>query len=275
MDPAALASELARARVELADHRRAIEQELLTVRRLQASLLPRLPQADHFACAVLDRPADVVGGDTYDVHLTAEGRLRVFVADAPGHGVEAAMRTMIVRTVLDRHRTLRVSPGELLARVSNDLLAAFPGLDMRLAAGCFDVDLDADDDGASRVEYADAAMPGLLHVRGDRVTEHALGGTFLGLVADARFETRTLDLAPGDRLALCTDGLPELFDRHRARFPEATLHDALRAPAPLPQALDALSAHVDDFLQGAPQDDDLTIFAVEYRGGGRSWISRW
>lgn len=275
MDDDPLRAELARVRAELADHRRAVEQELLTVRRLQASLLPRLPQADHFACAVLDRPADAVGGDTFDVHLTAEGRLRVFVADAPGHGVEAAMRTMIVRTVLDRHRTARASPGELLARVSNDLLAAFPGLDMRLAAACFDVDLDADDEGAARVEYADAALPGLLHVRGGRVTENSLGGTFLGLVADAPFETRSLDLAPGDRLVLYTDGLSELFAPDGARLTERELYDALGAAAPLPQLMDALSSRIDAFLGGRPQDDDLTVFAFDYRGGGRSLISRW
>ncbi len=275
MDVAQILEELARVRAELAALRRDQHHDLLTVHRLHASLLPRLPQADHFACAVLDRPVEVVGGDTYDVHLTAEGRLRVFVADAPGHGVEAALRTMIVRTVLDRHRTLRVAPGELLARVNNDLLAAFPGLDMRLAAACFDVDLDADDDGAARVEYADAALPGLLHVHDGGVTEHSLGGTFLGLIADVRFETRSIDLAPGDRLVLYTDGLSELFDPDGERLPEADLHDAFRAPGPLSQVVDELSARVDRFLRGRPQDDDVTAFIVDYRGGGRSWISRW
>lgn len=275
MDDARLQEELARTRAELAEAVLRAGQDLAVARRLQRAMLPRVPRSDRFECAVLDRPSEVVGGDLYDVHLTAAGRLRVFVADTTGHGVEAALRTMVVRGVLDRHRTRRVAPAELLALVNDDIVGAFPGLDMRFAAACLELELDAEPGEAARVEYADAALPPLVRARGGRAEEFSLGGTFVGMVHGARFEALDLEVEPGDRLVLYTDGLVEQFDPRGARVAEPLVLGALAAPGAPDAALGRLADALDAFREGRAQEDDVTALAVDYRGGERSWITRW
>jgi phosphoserine phosphatase RsbU/P len=93
-----------------------------------------------------------------------------------------------------------------------------------------------------------------------------LTGLPLGVLEEADYATRTVDLAPGDRLFLYTDGVTEANDAEGGEFGEARLSaalDALRDAAPS-DMVDGIVRRVDAFAAGAPQADDITCLALLY-----------
>ena len=79
-------------------------RDLEFAKRIQRNLLPdTLPKVDGFALDVRYYPRDLVGGDYYDARRLDDGRVSLIVADVTGHGVSAALYTMFLESLQDRH----------------------------------------------------------------------------------------------------------------------------------------------------------------------------
>jgi CheY-like chemotaxis protein len=252
------------ATIEALDARnRVLDEDLAQARAFQQAILPVLPLLPGVRLGAIYRPADLVGGDLYDVYA-AGGRLRVFVADATGHGVQASLRTMVVRTVYERHRGSAADPAELLARVNDDVVRAHGPLQVRLAAACFDVSTAG---GTAHVAYANAALPPLLAVRDGAAAEVYEAGPFLGMLPGVAFATRRFALGPGDRLVAYTDGLAEQWNAGGDRLPDAELTRLLAAPGPIDAVLGAAEAALHVWRGGRPPADDVTAVGIELLPG--------
>jgi sigma-B regulation protein RsbU (phosphoserine phosphatase) len=217
------------------------------------------------------RPADLVGGDVYDVWELAEGHFRVFLADTTGHGVQASLRTMVLKTEYDRIKQSPEGPGWVLGELNKKLATVYPDLAMRCSACCFDV--IADDEGAA-LRYANAAHPPLLRVSDGAVDEIYTSATFLGVMAEATFPEKEERLAPTDRLLAYTDGICEQEDGEGRAFGvermEELLANRLRSAEEIVRDLDdALTKFVD----GRALDDDVVLLCVECAGERRSMVS--
>lgn len=107
---------------------RRLDRELLEAARLQREFLPRrLPRHPRFECAVLWRPACHVSGDTYEIARLDRDRIGVFIADAVGHGLPAAIVAMGLSKRLrlrDRADPTRLlEPSEVLRQLNEELVA--------------------------------------------------------------------------------------------------------------------------------------------------------
>ncbi|MCG6962777.1 MAG: SpoIIE family protein phosphatase [Acidobacteria bacterium] len=182
------------------------ERELELARELQARLLPPASLAgEGWQVAARNLPARWVAGDFYDVFPLGDGRLVLAVGDVAGKGVAASLITASVKAVLPLLLAEHDVPGTLQAL--NERLVAELGPREFVALGlvCF-----APADG--RLVLANAGLPdpyllakgrapALLEVPGPRLPLGFRGGvTYTGL---------EISLAPGDRLLLVSDGLPE------------------------------------------------------------------
>ena len=83
-----------------------------------------------------------------------------------------------------------------------------------------------------------------------------------------RYKEYELQLNPGDRLFLYTDGVPEATDANKELFGTERMIEALnrgenRSPE---QVLQCVRQAVDDFVKDAEQFDDLTMLCLEYKG---------
>src|SRR5215207_3221290 len=122
-------AELAEQRLEQERiERERIEQELRVARSIQQASLPEeVPTLGGWQITPHYQPAREVGGDFYDFHLLSEGRLGVVVGDATGKGVPAALVMATTCALLGGVATASgASPGEVLARVNETLLARIP-----------------------------------------------------------------------------------------------------------------------------------------------------
>ncbi|MFJ3878896.1 SpoIIE family protein phosphatase [Streptomyces sp. NPDC090077] len=235
---------------------RRYDSEAALARGLQAALLPhRLPVRGEVTTVGRYLPGTdgmEVGGDWYDVIETDAGRLALVIGDVQGHGVAAAATMGQLRSAVRAFALSGNAPDEVV-RGTNQLLI---DLDPGQFASCCYVLLDP---GSGRALAARAGHPQplLRHADGGAEVLDLAGGVVLGIDPGARYPVTELALAPGEVLALYTDGLVET--------PGADIDDGverLRAalaaarPSPLTETADRLVAEA---ARTPDRPDDIAL----------------
>src|SRR5262249_24713806 len=151
-----------------------------------------------------------VSGDIYDVIRLGDDHVGLFLADAVGHGVPAALMTMVLRQSLQplemRKSGSRIRPpGEVLTQLNQAMIERQGGA-TRFATALYGV-LDC----RSRVlTLSGAGHPHPLRISSDGVcSELKTSGGLLGVFPDDTFAGIEVDLAAGDRLLFFTDGFEQ------------------------------------------------------------------
>ena len=255
----------------LAEKDQRLHEDLLQAKAFQEKILPRLPSGGAIRFRAVYRPADLVGGDIYDVCELSDGHFRVFLADTTGHGVQASLRTMVLKTEYDRLKLSPEGPGQVLGELNRKLVSVYPDLEMRCSACCFDV--VADDEGATLV-YANAAHPPLLRVSGGTVGEIQVSGTFLGMVKDVAFRQTDVRLTSNDRLVAYTDGICEQENEAGRAFGIERMVKLLSGKSrDADEIVRDLDAALTAFAGKRPLEDDVVLLCIECAGERRSMVS--
>lgn len=244
-----------------------LKQDLRTAAEVQNAMLPKFPPIRYAAASIIYQPAAEVSGDMYDFILNREGELGVFVGDATGHGVAAALITMMIHLGLDTIR--RDLPTDEILRRLNRLLAAratgrsVTGVMFRITQ-------------SGRLAITHAAHPTVIVVpaRGGPFREFTKAGCALGHFSDepVRYEEEVIQLQPGDRVLAYTDGVVEWRNAGGEPFGEERLRGCLAEPRP--GSVEDLAALLRERLYGHAGlmrcHDDLTAVLLEYQGDGRN-----
>ena len=239
--------------------RDALEREMNVAREVQRELLPSTaPRFDGLELAGVCRPAIAVGGDFYDYLQHADGRPGLVIADISGKGVPAALLMASLQASVRSLFHTVADPGQLHERL-NDALCRSSSLSRYATA--FVADFDP---GTRRLTYSNAGHLPALIIRGEQTFRCEEGGMPIGLFEGSTYETGTLTLAPGDLLALFTDGVTEAPAPDGEEFGAQRLADLLRAH--LDRPLDAVIQAVFDALLDwsgpiAPHDDVTLVLA--------------
>jgi sigma-B regulation protein RsbU (phosphoserine phosphatase) len=243
-----------------------LERELELAANIQANLFPaELPAVAGYELAVRNRPARQCGGDYYDV-LPVQGdaagtRLLLCVADVSGKGLPAAL------LMSNMQATLRALLGRFpsladLAAQANELLYATTSAAKYVTAAMLEL---APATGVAR--YVSAGHTDCLLLRASGEVEWLEStGTPLGLLpAGPPYGERRLDLAPGDCLALFSDGVTEAQNGADEEFGEERLADIVRASADAPAGaiVGRIFEAIDAFAGSAPQFDDITLLVLK------------
>jgi sigma-B regulation protein RsbU (phosphoserine phosphatase) len=229
--------------------------EMALARRVQQSLLPALSPPPGLTVAACFRPAQAVGGDTYDFLPLPDGRLLVAIVDASGHDLAAALLSVVVQQGI---RCLaQPDPNAVLAGVNHLVWEAAPE-EMFATAACVVIDPR---DGA--VTSAVAGHPPPLywdHARG-RLVAVSGHGPALGVEPEWRGPTEQWQLAPRDTLLLYTDGVLDARWTERERFGEKRLVELLSRTAPVgaEEWVDRLWQALEDCWD---RPDDVAFVAV-------------
>jgi len=239
-----------------------MERELAVARDIQMRVLPKeVPDLPGYDVAGWSRPADETGGDTYDIIGVAENRLILLLGDATGHGIGPALSVTQVRSMLrvcvrlgagldDAFRHINDQLSDDLA--SNRFVTAFLGV------------LDSS---AHRVDYHAGGQGPLLHFHGaGGECEWLKASTVpMGLMAGLPLvQPPPLDIAPGDIVGLMTDGIYEYENPSEEQFGESRVEEIVRQyqGEPMSRLVERIVASVEEFAEGAPQNDDMTILLV-------------
>jgi len=281
--------EMARLRAErdlligqLEAKKRQLREGLRSAATIQQSLLPSfLPRSDSFRFAWRFRPCETVGGDLFHLRQVTEDALMAYLLDVSGHGVSAAMVTVSVYQSLSLHTSQLIKqpldhpPYYRLAgpaEVVTELDREYPYERFEKFFTMAYLLLDPD---SGRIRYCNAGHPPPLLVREDGQCETLeVGGTLVGMDGLVPFEEAEVQLAPGDRLFLYSDGITELPAAEGELYGEGRFFDLLKTGRgrPLDDQLEEVLEALEAFSGQEPPPDDLTLLAIEYRpnGGGRS-----
>lgn len=254
-----------------------IHDELNLAAAVQQEMLPRaMPEAEGVEFGVLFRPVGYVSGDIYDAALLDDGHVGFLIADAVGHGVPAALMTMVISRALRSIRTEDgrvLPPGEVLTRLNADLLKS-RRQSPRFGTAIYGV-LDT---ATMRVRLAAAGHPCPLLIRaGGRIEPIAVDGALLGVFPDEVYQDTGFVLGPDETLVIYSDGLETAFANplveragRRARSAGRRHVEELRSlrwpgSAPgvrLADAIDDLGRLIDLQDGSLHQADDITVVAV-------------
>ena len=244
----------------------ALQKELDIAARVQLSLLPRtMPMSDTVEMTGIMRPAKEVGGDFYDFFHLDRHHIGVVVADVSGKGVPAGLFMVMARTMIRATARLHVEePGRVLAMV-NDFLEQNNAEELFVT-----VFYGVLDDRTGRFVYANGGHnPPILVESDDAGPLQTTGGVALGMFDGLDYDDAHVDMEPGMRLVLFSDGVTEAFNDNDEAFGDDRLLDTTRT---LPRTQDpeqdvtAVVNAVDDFTGEAPQFDDITCVVVCYKG---------
>jgi serine phosphatase RsbU (regulator of sigma subunit)/predicted ester cyclase len=241
--------------------RERIEQELRVARRIQQASLPEeVPQLEGWQISPLYRPAREVGGDFYDLHPLPEGRLVLVVGDATGKGVPAAlvMSTTCGMLQLAAQGLDSSSPGEVLVRVNEALLARIP---TNMFVTCFYAILDPN---SGTLRYANAG-PDPPHVRrsDDNAEELRARGMPLGLMAGMGYEEEVASLREGESVLFYSDGLVEAHDPEGQMFGFPRLRALVAKHGEERSLGEYLLEELYSFVgEGWKQEDDITLLTL-------------
>lgn len=240
--------------------------DLKRARKIQGRLLEtNLPDDARLRVAALYRPYDIVGGDFYFLRRLDADRTGVFLADMEGHGIAAAMYTMQLSMLCERHAQRLARPGEFAAAVNDDLSSIF-GNDVSFAAAVCGV-IDA---AGGHVRLAWAGGPPVLVARARGDIEVVSGsGMPLGFMQDLAYTEYALSLSRGDALLLFSDGAFEIHDAGTALLGVDGLVRVLRGLGYPHAALDfrAFEEKLLEFSNAIRLPDDLTLIELQLTGG--------
>ena len=241
--------------------------ELALAARIQANMLPNrfpaFPDRQEFDIYASMTPAKEVGGDFYDFFFVDEDRLALVMADVSGKGIPAAMFMMMAKNMLQTQAVAGRSPQAVLERV-NRLLCENNTEKMFVTVwfGILDLTTGVLTAANAGHEYPILKMPGgVFEIFRDK------HGFVLGGMKNMKYTEYEIQLEPGARLFVYTDGVPEakvgkeLFGMERT---VAALNSA--GDASPERLLAAVDESVRRFVGEAEQFDDLTMLCIEYRG---------
>jgi len=239
-----------------------MRQQLEMARVVQMGTLPAampsLPGYDVFGTF---EPADLTGGDTYDLALLDQGLL-VVLGDATGHGIAPALSVTQMQAML-----------RMAFRMGADLETAFTHVNNQLA------------DTLTSDRFITAFI-GLLDPKSHRIRFHSGGQAPILMYESATGKCAlhmptsfplaampitaldppvTLEMKPGDILALVSDGIFEYFNPAGEQFGQERVEEVIRqnADATMAELAQRLFAAARRFGAGAAQEDDMTVVFVK------------
>src|SRR5271166_4270184 len=244
-----------------------MKRDLQIAREIQTWLLPGAPpQIPGISIAYTTRPANTVAGDYYDVFprpgkTPEESRVMFAVADVAGKSIPAAMLMATLQASLKTLSTAQVALPELVANMNKYACSNSQG-GLRFTTAFL-----AEYDAVRRTfHYINAGHNNPILRRANGLIERLdVGGLPLGILPDAKYESASVALAPGDWLVVFTDGVVEAVNAHEEDFDEPRLLNTIQmgASGTPKQLLDRLMNDLDLFVGNTPQHDDITCLLVK------------
>jgi len=241
-------------------------EELRLAGIVQQDFLPeKLPNCDKLRWATFIAPAECVSGDIYDVKRIDEQHVGFYVADVVGHGMPAALLSIFINQAIAMYEDAQnnhcvLSPAELMKNVNLRMSA------QKLSGGQFVtccycmININT-----LQLTYCRAGHPYPIFIRGQEQPQHLeIEGSLLGISGEAEYSQQTIQLQPGDKLLLYSDGaipfISDSYDIAPFNFREEFLEIIGR---PIVEMMDKFSVLAENKEMDPSEIDDITAVGLE------------
>lgn len=240
--------------------------------QIQTGVLPHefppFPDRKEFELYAMMEPAREVGGDFYDFFFIDDDHLCLVMADVSGKGIPASLFMMNSKVLLKSYASANNSPAEILARTNKEICENNQ-MEMFVTVWLGILELSS---GKITAANAGHEYPVIGRMEGEFEIVRDKHAFVIGGMEGVKYTDYELQLEPGDKLFLYTDGVPEAENKKNEMFGTERMLKALNADgyAPVEELLRNVRKAVTEFIDGAEQFDDLTMMAIEYIGKERS-----
>ncbi|GMQ77674.1 MAG: hypothetical protein BMS9Abin02_0162 [Anaerolineae bacterium] len=239
-----------------------MERELEIAAHVQSSLLPSsLPEYPDYRFGCYLKPARFVGGDFYDAMELDDEHVGILLADVADKSVQAALFMAVARTLFMVEGRRSLSPAEVALGVHRGVIDIAPSADIFLTAFYGVLHRPS-----GRLNYVSAGHELPILIRpGEGLVDIEGNGRFLGMIENLHLEEFSVDLQPGDRFVVFSDGAPDATNEEGKQYGYERLKDFLtkRQDISIQELVDVLAAEIAAWSGRAPAFDDLTLLAVE------------
>lgn len=239
----------------------AYQNDLMLAADFQRAVLPKIIDVDYLDIALMYKPYDSVSGDVYDFILNRERELAIFVGDATGHGISAALMTMMVHIAIDS-LTPNLTTDESMRKLNRLIASRNTG---RSVSGVL---LRITPDGLMKVTHAGHPSIIVIPEDGADIFLFEEAGCALGSFVEepVKYIEEYYQLKPGDKVLAYTDGLIEWRNKYKENYGKDRLLNFI-------QQHHTLDCHTlkreiyEDVMAFADNEnisDDLTMLIAEY-----------
>ena len=247
--------------------RRNLESELELAQEVQKTLLPQeVPNIPGLEIAAFSRPAQIVGGDYFDFIDFSNGFHGLAIADVAGHGVSASLHMASIQALLRTLVPVNNSPAEVMHKVHQLFIH---NIRFETFVTFF---IGAFDSSTKTLTYCNAGhLPPLIlrKTKSKEESEEMLrpSGAAIGLVEEAEFAEKTIELQEEDLLVLYTDGVTEAVNFQNQEFGRERLTVVSRQANTLPvkEILQEIRQSLEEFSEGKPLADDTTLVVCKIK----------
>lgn len=243
-----------------------LQQGLKTAAWLQHRFLPTARKYGDVSAAWHFRPCEKIGGDYFNIFIKRDGSLAAYLLDVSGHGMASAMlgiaATQYIRQTIDGFEN-----DDLQASIMPQLLAKleqeFPLERFNLYFSMIYLEIDHE---CRQMRWINAGHPDPILLRnGEAPLLLKGGGPFVGLDQAELVDEQQIELKPGDRIYLYSDGITERRSQDGGFFGEKLLMESLAREnqQPLQKQTDAVIADNDTYGAPLPPQDDITLVGLE------------
>ena len=244
------------------------QTELEMAAQIQESMLPHefppFPERTEFELFASTKPTREVGGDYYDFMMIDDDHLAVLIADVSDKGTPAALFMMATKNLINYRAHQGGTPSEILTDV-NAHVARNNESKMFVTVWMGILDLRS---GVMTCTNAGHEYPAICGPDGVFRLFRDKHGMMLGAMPMAKYRDYELQMEPGGKIFIYTDGVPDASNAAGERYATNRLEAALNqtASGSPEEILRFIQSDVDAFVDGAKQFDDLTMLCLEYKG---------
>ncbi len=255
-----------------------LDKDLIEAKKLQQSLVrERTRDFEGGKLSLLLRSSGHVGGDLVGFFPVNDTKLGLFGIDVSGHGISSALMTARLAGYLsaavpdqnialtrDHDGEYKMRPPEQVVSELNDLVLSEMETEHYFTLLLAEVDLKS-----GHVSMCQAGHPHPVVQRRDgKIEQNGPGGFPVGLMAKVEYEKFDVDLSPGDRLLILSDGVTECPNPDGAMMEEEGLAKMLFALRDVsgPPLLEAILWKLSEFSGHAEFPDDVSGILFEFTG---------
>jgi len=246
---------------DLNEYNKLIQHELDIAKIIQEGMLPNVAKYGKIIFSAYYNALEKISGDYYDFLELPDGSIGIIIADVSGHGIHAALITIMAKFLFNTHGSTYLSPADLLSKINYEISTTVKTGDF-LSAFYLIVDPE------NNTKFCNAGHHSvLLYRKNGELEELYENGAYLGLIENfpVPLNVKETKLGKGDRLILYTDGITEQIDHKGNYYGKERLKDYIRENLSLP--IDQLVAGViydlNSFANGFRQIDDHTLLILE------------
>jgi PAS domain S-box-containing protein len=254
-------AQLREANVKLEERQKEIEDELALAARVQQTLAPKSLVWGGLRVDTYYHPVRSIGGDFGLVTPQNDEHLNLLVFDVSGHGIGAALVANRLYSETMTQLRARSSFGDMFRQLNRFVMQ-----NIGSSVFFFTVAAARVDRAARRLVFAGAGHPpGMVVTPGEEPRLLESRSMVLGALPNAVDVEATLDvdLDPGDRIVLYTDGITDVFDSNGEMLGVPGVQKFVREAAMLPFAemKQGILDRVADWREGPPSDDVSIVLA--------------